>query len=59
MTARIFDHLRGEPEDVRFSRVARDMRRGALEIGVPGPIAWWWTVPVRDEPAAVAGEICR
>lgn len=57
--SRIFDHLNGEPEEAGFLRIARDMRRGELELGVPGPIAWWWTVPVRDEPVAVAGEIQR
>lgn len=45
---RIFDHFTGdEAEDARFSKVARQMQRS------PG----WLVVPMRDEPAAVNGEI--
>lgn len=48
MSARIFDHFAGgEPEDARFSRIARAMQRSPL----------WTSIPVRDEPAAVAGEL--
>lgn len=44
---RVFDHLDGAPEDARFSRVARKMRSGP----------WWQSITVRDEPAAVSGEL--
>ncbi len=44
--SRIFDHLNGEPEDRRFSRVARAMKASPM----------WTSVPVRDEPADVNGE---
>jgi hypothetical protein len=48
--ARIFDHMSGEPEDARFSRVAWAMRKSA----------WWSTTTVRGEdPAPAAGEIVR
>lgn len=55
---RTFDHLDGsEPESPRFSAVARQMRRGYLRPGCEGPTAWWQTMPERDEPKAVSGEI--
>lgn len=55
---RVFDHFVGdEPEDVRFSQVARAMRQGVLRPGDYGPTAWWQTMPERDEPIAVAGEL--
>jgi len=58
MTApRIFDRLNGEPEDARLSRIAHQMRRGILDYGMSGPLAWWWTALVRDEPVACEGEI--
>jgi hypothetical protein len=47
--ARIFDHLDGLPEDRVFSRVARAMVASA----------WWSSVPARDEPTTVAGEVDR
>lgn len=47
--ARIFTHLEGCGEDRWFSRVAHAMTRSP----------WWSTVPVRDEPRAVSGEVRR
>lgn len=47
---RIFDHFTGgEPEDQRFSRVARAMRRSPF----------WTSVPEYEAPAAVYGEIAQ
>lgn len=55
---RTFDHLDGtEPESRSYSAIARQMRRGILLADQQGPLAWWQTVPERDEPAAVAGEV--
>lgn len=49
MNQRVFDHLDGAPEDRRLSQVAREMRASS----------WWASVPERDEPADVSGEIDR
>jgi len=45
--ARVFDHLDGEPEDARFSRIAHAMRRSPF----------WQSVPTYDAPIAVSGEV--
>ena len=47
MSARIFEHLDGAPEDRRFSKIAHAMRNSR----------WWSTVPVYVAPVAVSGEV--
>lgn len=46
-SARCFDHMSGEPEDKRFSAVAKAMRSEA----------WWHGRPVYMVPDDAAGEI--